>query len=65
MSDPDVLYLPQLAARLGMTVDAARKSIQRNNGATPPVFRLGRKIACRPETLERWLAKKDSAGGKV
>ena len=65
MSESDVMYLPQLAARLGMSVDAVRKHIQRNTGAVPPVFRLGRKIACRPATLERWLAKKDKAGEKV
>lgn len=50
-----LLYVPQLAERLGMTETAVRCAVQRRSAAIPAPVRLGRRIAWRERDVERWL----------
>jgi len=54
----DVIYLPELARKLGMTEAAVRGHIQRRTDAIPPYFWLGKRIAWRSKSVDGWLEKK-------
>lgn len=58
----DVLFLPDLARRLGLTEAAVRGHLRRGNfTAVPKPFRLGqRRLAWRLTDYETWLAKRAS-----
>lgn len=61
----DVIYLPELAEKLGTTTDALRGHIKRQTGAIPPYFRMGRKYCWTRESVDKWIAKMDCKARKI
>lgn len=61
--DSDVIYIPEVARKMGMTEAAVRGHIQRNTDAIPPWFPLGKskrpRIAWRRSTVDAWLEKQE------
>lgn len=55
----DVLYIPELAHKLGTTEAAIRGHIKRRTNAIPPWFYRGTRIAWRPETVDKWLIEQE------
>lgn len=51
----DVLYVPELARKLGRTEAAIRAAVHRGSRSVPPPFKIGRKHAWRPESVDAWL----------
>jgi predicted DNA-binding transcriptional regulator AlpA len=64
----DVLYIPDMARKLGRTEAAIRAAVQRDQlrgsrkKALPPSFKLGSRHAWRRVDVEEWLARKASGG---
>jgi len=58
MTQADVLYVPELAAKLGRSEAAVRMAVARRSDSVPRPFYLGRRIAWRREDVDGWLAKK-------
>lgn len=56
MNQPQVLYVPQLAAQLGRTEAAIRSAVNRGADWLPPPFPMGRRLAWRKEDVDRFLA---------
>lgn len=56
----DVLYVPDLARKLGKTEAAVRAAAQRKSASVPPAFRLGGKLAWRPQKVDAWLAAQEA-----
>lgn len=54
----DVLYVPDLARKLGKTEAAVRMGVARSSDWIPPAFKLGRRIAWRTADVDAWLAKR-------
>lgn len=54
----DVLYVPQLARKLGKTDAAIRQAVNRGAEWLPPSFRLGSRIAWRVEDVDRFLEER-------
>lgn len=67
MSEADVLYVPDMARKLGRTEAAIRTAIERDRlrgsrkKSLPPPFKLGGKWAWRRADFEAWLAEKAGA----
>lgn len=57
----DVLYVPELAKKLGRTETAIRAAVHRRSGSVPPPFKIGRKHAWRAESVEAWLKGQETA----
>lgn len=63
----DVLYIPDLAKKLGRTESAIRVAVQRDahlgvrKKRLPPAFKMGRLWAWRVTDVDAWLAKKAGA----
>ena len=55
----DVLYVPDLARKLGLTEAAVRGHVYRRTGAIPQPFPMGRRLAWRRATVEAWLAHRE------
>jgi len=53
----DVIYLPEVASKLGMTEAALRGHIQRRTDGIPPFFWIGRRLAWRRSTVDEWLVE--------
>lgn len=51
----DVLYVPQLAAKLGRTEAAIRSAVNRGADWLPPPFPMGRRLAWRREDVDAFL----------
>lgn len=49
----DLLFVPDIAERLGVSSDAVRALIRR--GSLPPPARIGRRLVWRQADFERWL----------
>jgi hypothetical protein len=64
MPQPDVLYVADLAARLGRTVPAIRQALRRKSSSVPHehVFALGGELVIKREDYEAWLLAKKAAG---
>lgn len=45
MNQADVLYVPDVARRLGRSVASIRNAVARGSPWLPPPFRLGRRVA--------------------
>lgn len=58
MSAADVLYVVDLAKKLGKTETAVRMGVSRGAEWIPPAFKLGRRIAWRTADVDAWLAKR-------
>jgi predicted DNA-binding transcriptional regulator AlpA len=60
----DVLYVADVAEKLGMTESAVRMAVARDKGrgerkrALPKPFKIGAKLAWRRVDLDVWLARK-------
>ena len=68
MSDADVIYVAELAAKLGRTEKAIRAGlhkIRRGQAVDwlPPHFRLGLKYAWRVADVDAWLDQQARKGG--
>lgn len=63
----DVLYVADVAQKLGMTESAVRMAVARDKGrgerkrALPKPFKIGAKLAWRRQDVDAWLERK--AGG--
>lgn len=53
----DVLYVADLARKLGRTEGAVRMAVSRGAAWLPPAFKLGRRVAWRTSDVDAWLAK--------
>jgi len=51
----DVMYLPEVAKRLGKTDEAVRQHIKKRSNAIPPFIRVGGRICFRVKDYETWL----------
>lgn len=60
----DVLYVPQLAKKLGRTEAAIRAGVNRAADWIPPSFPMGRRIAWRREDVDSFLAKRAKNTGR-
>lgn len=65
MSEDKILYVPELARRLNRTEAAIRQAVLRESDSIPPGFRMGRRLAWRSSTVEKWLAKKDAKAERL
>jgi predicted DNA-binding transcriptional regulator AlpA len=60
----DVLYVADVAEKLGMTESAVRMAVARDKGrgerkrALPKPFKIGAKLAWRRQDVDVWLATK-------
>lgn len=63
MSERDVLYVRDLAARLGRTEDAIRAAIRRQSASVPHehAFLLGAEVVVKVDDYEAWLDAKRAA----
>lgn len=53
----DVLYVADLAKKLGRTEAAIRAAVNRGADWLPPSFPMGRRLAWRREDVDRFLAE--------
>lgn len=60
-SDP-LWDLPALARFLGLSPGGLRNMLGRNPAALPPPVRIGRRVRWRPDTVNRWLADRETTG---
>lgn len=58
MTQPAILYVPDLARMLGRTESAIRTAVNRGAPWLPPSFPMGRRLAWRREDVDRFLAAK-------
>lgn len=56
MSEPQVLYVPDMAKMLGRTEAAIRTAVNRGAEWLPPSFPMGRRIAWRRADVDAFLA---------
>lgn len=62
----DILYVPDLAAKLGISPEAVRIHLRRRTGGVPPSFRIGRRHAWHPADFDKWLQdKRDKAANQT
>lgn len=54
----DVLYVPELALKLGKTEAAIRQGLSRGADWIPPAFKMGSRIAWRLEDVDRFIEEK-------
>lgn len=64
----DVLYVPELAKKLGRTEKAVRSGLSKLRSGKqvdwmPPFFRLGNKYCWRVADVDRWLDEQAQKGG--
>lgn len=55
MSQPDILYVTDLAKMLGRTETAIRAAVNRGVSWIPAPFYMGRRIAWRREQVEQFI----------
>ncbi len=63
MSDNQLLFVPDLAKRLGVTEGSVRGHLQRGTDAIPKSFRYGRKHAWRKKDVDAFIADKATGVG--
>jgi len=61
MGESDVLYVPQLAAKLGRTESAIRSAVARGADWIPPRVELGKRLAWRKSVVDAFLKKREEA----
>lgn len=57
--DSDVLHVAQCAKKIGKTEAALRMAVARESDDIPPWFYMGRRIAWRVATVDKWLADRE------
>ncbi|WP_347259003.1 hypothetical protein [Methylocaldum sp.] len=65
MSEDKILYVPELARRLNRTEAAIRQAVLRESDSIPPGFKLGRRLAWKSSTVEKWLDKKNAKAERL
>lgn len=60
----DVLYIADMARKLGRTEAAIRAAVNRDVDWLPPSFKMGRRIAWRTTTVDAFLAKREKGKGR-
>lgn len=63
-TEPDVLYVADLARKLGRTESAIRAGVNRSVDWLPPAFPMGRRLAWRRVDVESFLAAKAKNTGR-
>lgn len=58
MSEASVLYVADLARKLGKTESAIRMAVHRDSGAVPPHFYTGRRMTWLSADVDAWLKAK-------
>lgn len=61
---PQVLYVPDLARRLGRTEASIRSAVNRDADWLPPPFPMGRRLAWRVSDVDEFIAKQAKGVGK-
>jgi predicted DNA-binding transcriptional regulator AlpA len=56
-----LLTIEELAAWLGMTVDAVKQRRYRDPSSLPPAIRIGNSVRYDPETVRAWLKEREEA----
>lgn len=56
MINPEIYYLPDIAALLRVSEASVRGHIQRRTPAIPPFFRIGKRLAWRKQKFDEWLS---------
>ncbi len=56
----DLLYVKDIADKLGTTEAAVRSRVQRRDGSIPPFFWMGKRIVWRVETVDQWLKDQEA-----
>jgi predicted DNA-binding transcriptional regulator AlpA len=64
MTNPDVLYVPDVARRLGRSEPAIRSALARGSSWLPPSFKMGRRVAWRRVDFDRFLAAQAKGGAQ-
>lgn len=59
---PDVLYVSDLARKLGRTEAAIRVALNRGADWLPPAFKMGRRLAWRTADVDKFLAQRAKKG---
>lgn len=54
----DVLYVEDMARKLGRTEAAIRQALNRGADWLPPAFKMGRRLAWRPADVDRFLEER-------
>jgi predicted DNA-binding transcriptional regulator AlpA len=62
--ESDVLYVHELAKKLGRTESAIRSAVNRAADWLPPRMELGGRLAWRRSTVDRWLADREKVAAK-
>lgn len=60
MTEPDLLYVPDLAKKLGRTESAIRSAVQRGDDWIPPRIEMGTRLAWSRETVNTWLKARET-----
>ncbi len=60
----ELLTVPEVAAKLRVSVDTVRNYINRKNNPLP-AFMLGREYRIRPDELEEWLQQQRRSGNSL
>jgi hypothetical protein len=61
MTQADVLYVADLARKLGRTETAIRAGVSRNADWLPPRCKAGHRIAWRTVTVDKFLVEQEAA----
>lgn len=56
----DLLYIKDLAQKLGTTEAAVRSRVQRRDDSIPPFFWMGRRVVWRTATVDEWLREQEA-----
>ena len=62
---PDVLYVADLAKKLGRTESAIRSAVARGDDWIPPRIDMGRRLAWRRGTVEAFLKARETKPARV
>jgi predicted DNA-binding transcriptional regulator AlpA len=63
-TNSDILYVPDLARKLGRTESAIRTAVNRGANWLPPAFSMGRRLAWRAVDVDRFLAEQAQRTGR-
>ena len=55
---PDILYVADIAKKLGTTPGAIKAHVRRQTGVVPKPFRMGRKLAWYRVAVDAYIARK-------
>jgi predicted DNA-binding transcriptional regulator AlpA len=63
-TEQDVLYVPQLAAKMGRTESSIRSAVTRGADWLPPRLQLGARLAWRRATVDAFLKAREQKAAR-